>query len=252
MKKLFCAAGAACLLAACVFSGCNLGDATVSFTLSEDGTHYSVSVDGNVGALTEFEIPAEYSPEEGGQALPVTEIADFAFLRCNNLSSVTIPNSVTHIGQSAFAFSGLESVEIPSSVTHIGYGAFGSCIRLTEVTVPASVTELSPLAFAYCTKLEKVYVKANITVLENKVFYNSYVSEGGEIYTNTSLKKVYLPATLEKIHMDALGGNAITDIYFAGTKEQWNSVYFYTTQLKEGKKDEYEEVKVEKNQVIPQ
>ena len=53
----------------------------------------------------------------------VTSIGDKAFSR-NNLTSVTIPNSVTNIGNSAFYNNNLTSVTIPNSVTSIGVRAF--------------------------------------------------------------------------------------------------------------------------------
>ncbi|MET3041068.1 leucine-rich repeat domain-containing protein, partial [Flavobacterium psychrophilum] len=71
----------------------------------------------------------------------VTAIGESAFIHCNNLTSVTIPNSATSIGRYAFVgCSGLISVTIPNSVTTIGDEAFADCSGLTSVTIPNSVT----------------------------------------------------------------------------------------------------------------
>src|SRR5450756_2445529 len=68
---------------------------------------------------------------------PVTSIGDSAFNSTQGhlLTSVTIPVSVTSIGNFAFAgCTGLTSVTIPSSVTSIGNDAFFGCTKLTTVT----------------------------------------------------------------------------------------------------------------------
>ncbi|MFR6424693.1 MAG: leucine-rich repeat domain-containing protein [Oscillospiraceae bacterium] len=61
---------------------------------------------------------------------------------CTSLTSVTIPDSVTSIGE--YAFSGctsLTSVTIPDSVTSIGECAFYECTSLTSVTIPGQRDE---------------------------------------------------------------------------------------------------------------
>ena len=51
------------------------------------------------------------------EGLPVTSIGYMAFYKCGNLTSITIPNSVTSIDYGAFANTGLTSIVIPESVT---------------------------------------------------------------------------------------------------------------------------------------
>ena len=85
----------------------------------------------------------------------VTSIGDFAFYLCESLQSITIPNSVTSIGKSAFGLCvSLQSITIPDSVTSIGDGAFWDCESLQSITIPDSVTSIGDDAFCLCGHLD--------------------------------------------------------------------------------------------------
>ena len=77
-------------------------------------------------------------PDDGS----VTVIGSGA-LSGRKMARVTIPNSITTIGSSAFfGCPNLESVSIPDSVTIIKSQAFGNNLKLTHITIPASVTTI--------------------------------------------------------------------------------------------------------------
>ena len=102
------------------------------------------------GALTSVTIPNS-----------VTEIGDDTFYWCKHLTSISIPNSVTKIGTSAFDdCRSLTSVNIPNSVTEIGSYAFSLCVSLTSVTIPNSVKNIENFAFFNCTSITQISSEA--------------------------------------------------------------------------------------------
>ena len=102
----------------------------------------------------------------------ITSIENGAFSHCTGLTSVTIPESVTSIGENAFSYcTGLTSITIPESVTSIENGAFSHCTGLTSVTIPESVTSIGENAFSYCTNLTSIIIPSSVTSIGEYAFY---------------------------------------------------------------------------------
>jgi hypothetical protein len=102
----------------------------------------------------------------------VTSIGGRAFWYCRSLTSVTIPDSVTSIGDSAFnSCSSLTSVTIGNNVTNIGGWTFYGCRSLTSVTIPDSVTSIGRGAFNNCSSLTSVTIGNGVTSIGSSAFY---------------------------------------------------------------------------------
>ena len=86
----------------------------------------------------------------------VGEVTGFnqCFYMCTNLTTISIPNSVTRLLSNTFqGCTGLTSVSIPSSVTSIDFYGFKDCTSLTTVSIPDSVTSLGSYCFYGCSSL---------------------------------------------------------------------------------------------------
>ena len=105
------------------------------------------------------------------------------------ITSVTLPNGITHIGNYAFyGFAKLSSITIPNSVSSIGNYAFYGCSQITSITIPDDVTSIGNHAFSSCSKLTSVIIPNNVTNLGGYMFHNC-----------SALSSVTLPDNIDSI-----------------------------------------------------
>ena len=129
----------------------------------------------------------------------VTYIGDYAFAGCSSLTSVTLPTTVTSIGDGAFyACTSIESIALPNAVKSIGNGAFTGCSDLKTVTFPASLKTIGDGAFRKCTSLEVVSLQPSLESIGVEAFYDC-----------TSLKQVFML----KLDDNKIGSNAFTNCH---------------------------------------
>ena len=135
----------------------------------------------------------------------VTTISGFS--DCKGLTSITIPNIVTSIGNSAFSgCTGLTSVTIPDSVTSIGGSAFSNCSGLTSVKIGNGVTIINNSAFSGCTSLATITLPAGITKIGYDAFNNTAYYNNA---SNWSDNMLYIGNYLIKGKTDLAGNKSV-------------------------------------------
>ncbi|MBQ3502935.1 MAG: leucine-rich repeat protein, partial [Clostridia bacterium] len=126
----------------------------------------------------------------------------------NNITSITIPASITEIGDFS-GYTGLESVIFAegSQLTAIPENMFNGCTNLKSITIPASVTSIGTRAFYGCENLTNVYFEegSKLTTIGSSVFYGCDM-----------LEEITIPASVTTIGREAfLGGSSSGfNIYF--------------------------------------
>lgn len=116
------------------------------------------------GTAADVTIPSRYKGK------PVTMIDHAAFFN-SVVTSVTIPDSVTSIHDSAFAYcSSLTNISIPNSVTAIGSFAFEGCTKLESITLPSSLLTISKALFSGCSQLTTIHIPVSVTLIEDDAF----------------------------------------------------------------------------------
>ncbi len=145
-----------------------------------DGNDLQVTNNGENSYGGDLVIPAQVLYK--GKTYNVTSIGKKAFYNCYRLTSITIPNTVTSIGEKAFSQCRLTTITIPNSVTNIGEGAFLWCIDLTSITIPNSIKSIGEDAFEGCPGSPSI---GNSSTSSAEETLNLYIYAGNLVLPNS-------------------------------------------------------------------
>lgn len=108
----------------------------------------------------------------------LTDIGDYAFYACGNLSEITVPFGVQTIGQQTFAACDSLTEAVLQGVTTIGNHAFYHCDTLVSVTLPGSLTTLGDYVFYGCP-IPELTIPASVTSLGSfSLFARTIIFQG--------------------------------------------------------------------------
>ncbi|MBP3834958.1 MAG: leucine-rich repeat domain-containing protein [Prevotella sp.] len=125
-------------------------------------------------------------------------IGEQAFFRTSALERITLPNSITRIGKTAFSEGGLTSVEVPGSVEtieenvfknckqmttavlnegtkYIKLETFAGCKNMTSVTLPEGLLTIEKQSLAFCSKLPSITIPSTVTSIGDYAFVSNSV-----------------------------------------------------------------------------
>ena len=118
----------------------------------------------------------------------ITNIASYMFENCTNLSTVSVPSTVSKIGVGAFDNSGITSFTVNSGVTALNAYTFRNCKKLKSVTFKgSSIRVISGSVFENCTSLTSIKLPAETDAIYNSAFKGC-----------TNLKTVVMPTIAKK------------------------------------------------------
>lgn len=237
MKSLFIT------IAALVSTGI-AANASEKSEISKDGVEYSLS--GNTATVIGYnkdaigknvDIPAIIQDTEDKE-YSVVEIESRAFFNCNEMTSISLPTTLTYIGEKAFyGCNSLLSLDLPSSITHMGNNAFEKCLSIESLTLSSSLTEIPEETFKDCYAISSVTIPSSIIKVGKGAFYSCYsmtaltipssVTEigGWAFYGCNHLTTVTIPSSVKEIGESA---------FWNCTSLETVSISSSVTEIKEG------------------
>ena len=148
----------------------------------------------------------------------VTEIGDYAFDGCSDMEQVLFlsQTSLKTVGSGVFSkCNGLTTIDLPSSITTLGTGVFRECSNLTTVNIPNDIIDIPSYTFYKCTKLGSISLPENVKYIGSWSFLGC-----------TALTRIDIPASVEIIGTEAFKNcTGLTGVYITDLAK-WCAIEF--------------------------
>lgn len=170
------------------------GDVTIPEQVSYEGVTYRVVAVGDVAFYYCTEVTSVTLPKS------ITSIGTAAFFNCTRLESVNLPDQIVFIGTSAFSCcESLTRIDIPEGVTQIYSGIAATCANLTEVSLGSHLESIYSDAFKNCPQITKIYSKnPQAPTLVNPSPFDNVVEQNATLYVPRGSKEAYSTAKIWK------------------------------------------------------
>lgn len=178
--------------------------------ITVDGIGYYINSDEKTLTVTYLNAQQEHIYYSGKITIPATvvyngkeykvvTIGNSAFKDCENVTSVSMPLTLTKIGDSAFkGCTGMYTATIGNMVTSIEAGAFAGCSKLMGVTIPSKVTKISSGAFKGCNNLTVMRVEDGNTMFDSRDQCNAIINKSSNKLV-AGCKTTVIPASVTSI-----------------------------------------------------
>lgn len=211
--------------------GKQIGDDTTITTLKVSGPINATDFDYITSTLTSLatldlseatiEASSGTRTASGNNEFNANELPRYALFG-SSITELTLPASVTVIGEAALGNTSISSITIPASVTTLGDYAFVGCNSLSEINIPATVSEIGVGAWKDCITLEKATIATPMDTITDNLFDGcsmlsqlslqpSFKSIGNSAFANcSSLREFIFPETLTAIGNNSFYNSGLT------------------------------------------
>ena len=155
-------------------------------------------------------------------------IGSYAFAYCRSLENITLPDTITTIGEYAFSDCGFKEITISKSILDIGSNAFSGCHNLNKTIYTGKLSEWVKINFsnAYSNPIafsKNLYVENSLiedVVLTESIKINQYA-----FYNLKTLKSLSLSESILCIYDSAFAGcENLSRVYYEGTATDWDGI----------------------------